>query len=165
MAAATSIMRAQQIVLTRVDGALRDLGLNFARYEVLVLLAFSRRHSLPLGKMGERLMIHPTSVTNLVDRLEGAGLVRRVQHPADRRATLAELTEAGARLVEVATQRVNDVALGVDGLRAAELDHLTALLRNLRADAGDFETRPDCMSQPAVVPPGQPMAARKKGGP
>src|SRR5260370_40250003 len=95
MAAATSIMRAQQIVLARVDEALRELGLTFARYEVLVLLSFSRRGALPLGKMGERLMIHPTSVTNLVDRLELAGLVRRMQHPEDRRTTLAELTGEG----------------------------------------------------------------------
>ena len=84
MAAATSIMRAQQIVLAAVDGALRPFGLTFARYEGLVLLLFSRRGALPLGKMGQRLMIHPTSVTNIIDRLEEQGLVRRVPHP-DRR--------------------------------------------------------------------------------
>lgn len=138
MAAATSVMRAQQIVLARVDGALRELGLNFARYEVLVLLHFSRRGALPLGKMGDRLMIHPTSVTNLVDRLESAGLVRRVPHPGDGRATLAELTPAGRRLVEEATQRVTGVALGLTGLGERELDQLTTLLRKLRLDAGDF---------------------------
>ncbi len=141
MAAATSIMRAQQIVLARVDGALRELGLNFARYEVLVLLHFSRSRALPLGKMGERLMIHPTSVTNLVDRLEGMGLVRRVQHPEDRRTTLARLTDAGATLVERATREVTDIGLGVGGLDERELDRLTALLRKVRVDAGDFETR------------------------
>ena len=81
MAAATSIMRAQQIVLARVDEALRPFDLTFARYEALVLLTFSRSGSLPLGKMGERLMIHPTSVTNIVDRLEAQGLVRRARPP------------------------------------------------------------------------------------
>ena len=65
MAGATSLMRAQQIVLAAVDGALRPFGLTFARYEGLVLLSFSRNGSLPLGKMGRRLMIHPTSVTNI----------------------------------------------------------------------------------------------------
>jgi DNA-binding MarR family transcriptional regulator len=139
MAAATSIMRAQQIVLARVDEALREHGLNFARYEALVLLYFSRRGALPLGKMGDRLMIHPTSVTNIVDRLEAQGLVRRVQHPEDRRATLAELTDAGRGLVETATRSVTDVALGVGGLADGELDRLTALLRKLRVAAGDFE--------------------------
>lgn len=138
MAAATSVMRAQQIVLARVDEVLRDLGLNFARYEVLVLLHFSRRGALPLGKMGDRLMIHPTSVTNLVDRLEAAGLVRRVPHPEDGRTTLAELTAPGSRLVEEATRRVTGVSLGLGGLDERELDQLTTLLRKVRLDAGDF---------------------------
>src|ERR1700684_1471810 len=83
MAAATSIMRAQQIVQASVDEALRPYGLTFARYEALVLLAFSKRGALPMGKMGERLMIHPTSVTNVVDRLEGQGFVRRRPHERD----------------------------------------------------------------------------------
>jgi DNA-binding MarR family transcriptional regulator len=95
MAAATSIMRAQQIVLARVDSVLRPLDLTFARYEALVLLYFSRQGALPLGKMGDRLMLHPTSVTNIIDRLEDQGLVRRVPHPTDRRTTLAEITDDG----------------------------------------------------------------------
>ena len=138
MAASTSVMRVQQIVLSRVDAALRDLGLNFARYEVLVLLHFSRRGSLPMGKMGERLMIHPTSVTNLVDRLEEAGLVHRTPHPSDRRTTLAEITAAGRRLVERATRRVAEVQLGMEGLDERELDQLSALLRKVRLNAGDY---------------------------
>jgi DNA-binding MarR family transcriptional regulator len=138
MATATSIMRAQQIVLARVDDALHELGLTFARYEVLVLLSFSRRGALPLGKMGERLMIHPTSVTNLVDRLELAGLVRRMQHPDDRRTTLAELTDEGRTLVEQATKRVTDVHFGLDGLEERELDQLTTLVRKLRRHVDDF---------------------------
>src|SRR5688500_17196209 len=60
MAATTSIVRAHQLVLAAVDGALRPLGLTFSRYEALVLLTFSSRGALPLGKMGERLMVHPT---------------------------------------------------------------------------------------------------------
>ena len=83
MAAATSIMRAQQLVLRRVDSALAPFGLTFARYEVLALLALSRRGELPMGKIGVRLMVHPASVTNAVDRLAAAGLVRRVAHPTD----------------------------------------------------------------------------------
>ena len=138
MAASTSVMRVQQIVLSRVDAVLRELGLNFARYEVLVLLHFSRRGSLPMGKMGERLMIHPTSVTNLVDRLEDAGLVRRTAHPTDRRTTLAAITPSGRRLVERATKRVTDVQLGLHGLDDRELDQLSALLRKVRLDAGDY---------------------------
>lgn len=139
MAAATSIMRAQQIVLAKVDEALKSFDLTFARYEALVLLSFSQRGSLPLGKMGERLMIHPTSVTNIVDRLEAQGLVRRVDHPTDRRTTLCEITPAGRELVERATLAVTKVDLGIAGLTEREVEQLTKLLVKLRKESGDFQ--------------------------
>ena len=82
MRAVTSLMRVHQLVLTELDELLRPLGLTFARYEVLVLLSFSRRGALPLGKIGERLQVHATSVTPLVKRLENAGLI--TAHPAPR---------------------------------------------------------------------------------
>lgn len=139
MAAATSIMRAGQIVLAAVDEALRPFDLTFARYEALVLLQFSRKGSLPLGKMGDRLMIHPTSVTNIVDRLESAGLLRRVAHPTDRRTTLAEITDEGREVVEQATEAVNAVAFALGGLSERELEQLIRLLRKLRLASGDFD--------------------------
>ncbi len=138
MAAATSIMRAQQVVLAAVDGALRPFGLTFARYEGLVLLLFSRRGVLPLGKMGQRLMIHPTSVTNIIDRLEDQGLVRRVPHPTDGRTTLAELTDDGRRLAKQATRAVNAVTFGLDSLSTEDLQQLNRIIRKLRQGVGDF---------------------------
>jgi DNA-binding MarR family transcriptional regulator len=138
MAAATSIMRAQQIVLAAVDGALRPFGLTFARWEALVLLSFTRTGALPLGKMGERLMVHPTSVTNTIDRLEGDGLVARVPHPTDRRATLAQITAKGRRLAARATAAVEAVDFGLPALDEGELASLTDVLRHLRAATGDF---------------------------
>lgn len=138
MAAVTSIMRAQQIVLARVDAVLKPLDLTFARYEALVLLSFSRTGALPLGKMGDRLMLHPTSVTNIIDRLEDQGLVRRVSHPTDRRTTLAEITDEGRKVVEAANEATSSIAMGMGNLSDRELDRITKLLRRLRIDAGDF---------------------------
>jgi len=138
MSAATSIMRVHQLVLAAVDEALRPLDLTFARYEALVLLAFSRQGSLPLGKMGDRLMLHPTSVTNIVDRLENQGLVERIAHPTDRRTTLAAITPEGRRVVGKATDAVSLTGFGLGGLTPAELDQLTALIRKTRIAAGDF---------------------------
>jgi len=140
MAAATSVMRAQQIVQARVDEALRPFELTFARYEALVLLSFTREGQLPMGKMGERLMIHPTSVTNIVDRLEVQGLARRVPHDHDGRTTLVHITDAGRALVERATNEVVASAFGLDALTAAECEGLTALIGKLRAGVGDFYT-------------------------
>ncbi|HEX6567886.1 MAG TPA: MarR family transcriptional regulator [Acidimicrobiales bacterium] len=138
MSATTSIMRAHQIILARVDEALRSFDLTFARFEALVLLAFSRQGALPLGKMGDRLMLHPTSVTNIIDRLEGQGLVERTAHPTDRRTTLATITDDGRRVVDKATEAVSATRFGMAALDDDELDQITALLRTVRIDAGDF---------------------------
>ncbi len=140
MAAATSIMRAQQIVLARVDEALKPWSLTFARYELLVLLTFSKEGVLPLGKMGDRLMLHQASVTNLVDRLEQQGYVRRVPHPTDRRTTLAELTTEGRAIVGDATEAVLHASLGVAELTTEDQRDLHRILEKLRAGAGDYET-------------------------
>lgn len=138
MRAATSIMRAQQVVLARVDEALKPWELTFARYEVLVLLHFSREGRLPLGKMGDRLMLHQASVTNLVDRLEQQGYVRREAHPTDRRTTLAALTAEGRGIIEAATKAVVAARIGVEELTGRDAKDLTRILRKLRAGAGDF---------------------------
>ena len=143
MAAVTSVMRVQQILLSAVDGALRPHGLTFARYEALVLLSFSRHGRLPMRVMGERLQLHPTSVTNIVDRLQADGLVRRVPHPTDRRATLVEITDSGRAALEDATKAVTDVDFGLSGLTPQEETQLTTLLSQVRHAAGDFTARPD----------------------
>src|SRR5215471_12464704 len=83
MAAVTSVMRAHQILLGELDALLRPFGLTFARYEALVLLSFSRVGALPLRLIGERLMVHPTSVTTTIDRRERQGLVVRRPNPRD----------------------------------------------------------------------------------
>ena len=138
MAAVTSIMRAQQVLMARLNELLRPLGLTFPRYEALMLLSFTRAGALPLGKIGERLQVHRTSVTNIVDKLEADGLVRRVPHADDRRATLAEITPAGRRVAATATAALNGAAFGLDALAGEDQEAVTALLRALRVDAGDF---------------------------
>jgi DNA-binding MarR family transcriptional regulator len=138
MHAVTSLMRVQQLVLARLDALLKPHGLTFARYEALVLLTFSSRGSLPLGKMGERLQVHPTSVTSIVGRLEAAGLVVRRAHPQDGRAVLAEITPAGRELVEAATGTLVGADFGLGALDDAQLRQLSELLRPVRQAAGDF---------------------------
>jgi DNA-binding MarR family transcriptional regulator len=138
MHAVTSLMRVQQLVLAQLDELLRPHGLSFARYEALVLLTFSRNGSLPLGKMGERLQVHPTSVTSIVDRLEAAGLVVRRRHPEDGRAVLAEITEEGRTLVERATQDLVAAEFALPSMESGDLAALSELLKPVRHRAGDF---------------------------
>jgi DNA-binding MarR family transcriptional regulator len=141
MAVVTSVMRAQQIFLARVEALLRPLGLTFARYEVLMLLSFSRTGALPMGKVGQRLQVHPASVTNAINRLEADGFVERVPHPDDGRTTLARITARGRDVAERATDAVNDTVFARIGLRRADASELVRLLEAVREDEGDF-TRP-----------------------
>lgn len=138
MRAVTSLMRVHQLVLTQLDELLRPLGLTFARYEVLVLLSFSRRGALPLGKIGERLQVHATSVTPLVKRLEAAGLIERHAHPDDGRAVLAAITAKGRQVLSKATEVVTDAQFALGSLDEDTCDELSQLLRPPRAAAGDF---------------------------
>lgn len=138
MAAVTSIMRVHAILLSEMDAILRPYGLTFARYEALVLLVFSQDGALSLRKMGERLMVHPTSVTNAVDRLETQGLVVRRPNPNDGRGVLAEITDKGRDIAEKATRDLMAAEFGLASYTEDQLKEMFALLRELRVETGDF---------------------------
>jgi len=137
MTVVTSIMRAHQILLARVDATLKPFGLTFARYELLTLLSFTREGRMPMASAASRLQVHPTSVTNTVDRLESAGLVRRDPHPTDGRATLVALTEPGRALAADATAALNAGVFADPGLDAADRESLIEVVARLRTAAGD----------------------------
>lgn len=139
MAAVTSVMRVQQMLIGEIDRVLKPYGLTFASYEALRLLAFTREGELPMGKIGERLMVHPASVTNTVDKLERAGMVRRRTAAEDRRRVLAALTPDGRELVEKATAALNAADFALDGVDEATAKALTALLRKVRERGNDFD--------------------------
>lgn len=138
MTAVTSVMRAHQILLARVEAVLRPYDLSFSRYELLRLLAFSRSGSLPIAKASDRLQVHVTSVTHAVRRLETGGLVRRRPHPTDGRTTLIEITPVGRSTVEEATTALNEQVFGQVGISGDELGSLIESIRSLRKNAGDF---------------------------
>jgi DNA-binding MarR family transcriptional regulator len=154
MAAVTSIMRAQQILLAALDGLLRPHGLTFARYEALVLLGFSRRGALPLRVIGERLMVHPTSVTNTIDRLERDGLVQRRPNPRDGRGTLAEITPTGREVMARSTADLMAARFGMADYDVLELGEIFTLLRGLRVAAGDFRPEPVAAAGEETTPAG-----------
>lgn len=138
MATATSIMRVQQRLLADLDAAVAPHGLTFSRYEALVLLAFSRTGELPMSKVGERLMIHPTSATNIVQRLAADGLVERVPNPQDGRGTLARITAEGTARMEDATRALHAIDFGLSGVSERDHAQLWRLLRRIRKRSGDF---------------------------
>jgi DNA-binding MarR family transcriptional regulator len=141
MTAVTSVMRVQQLWLSRLNEELKPYDLTFPRYEALMLLYFSGSGALPLGKMGARLQVHPTSVTSLVDGLERLGYAERTPHPSDRRTTLATITETGRRVAEEATEALHQIRFGTQPLARSELESVTKVLGRVRLEAGDFTAK------------------------
>jgi DNA-binding MarR family transcriptional regulator len=151
MVAVTSIMRAQQILMARLNTTLEAFSLTFPRYEALMLLHLSRHGALPLGKMGDRLQVHRTSVTNLIDGLERLGYAQRSPHPTDRRTTLATITDAGRAAAAGATEALNAERFGTEPLEDDELRDLTDVLRRFRVGAEDFAERTHGGPPPATA--------------
>jgi len=137
MVAVTSVMRAHQILLARVETALRPYDLSFSRYELLRLLAFSRSGALPITKASDRLQVHVTSVTHAIRRLEADGLVERIPHPTDGRTTLVQITGLGRSTVEDATITLNEVFADI-GMSDDESRALADSIETLRRNSGDF---------------------------
>ena len=77
-------------------------------------------------------------MTNSVDRLQAAGLVRRLAHPTDGRATLVEITDDGRRTALKATDELNAQVFSQPGLTGRKVETLVSVLTDLRKAAGDF---------------------------
>ncbi|TEX52125.1 MAG: hypothetical protein B7C55_02015 [Actinomycetales bacterium mxb001] len=137
MVAVTSLTRAQQLIHQRIDAALKPFDLTFARYEVLMLLAFSSRGSLPMSVIGSRLQVHPASVTSAVERLEKQGFAQRERTESDRRMVLARITSTGRRTSQRATDALNREVFADLGLTQRDLATLNGILAELRRHEGD----------------------------
>jgi DNA-binding MarR family transcriptional regulator len=128
-----SLIRTYSVVVRSVEAVLRPLGLNLSRFEVLLLLSFTRAGRLPSMRLRDLLMVHGSSVTYLVDRLEEAGLIERLSDPGDGRVSLVSLTDEGRTLVDRAAQDLAAAGFGTFGeLDEDKRDGLARLLADLR---------------------------------
>ena len=97
------------------------------------LRVLGRHGAMRLSELSEHLRIAPRSVTEVVDTIESRGLAERRPDPADRRATLAELTEHGASVLDAIRAAQSTEAERVFGrLSATDRAHLARILRKLR---------------------------------
>lgn len=136
------LMHAQRSLTERVNRLLRPFDLTFARYEILMLLSFTRRGAMPIGRMGRLLQVHPTSVTSAVDKLERQGLVVRDRPDGDRRVVVVKITSAGRQVASDATEAVNENVFEALGLTPTQLATLWSVLRAFRVSASDFYPPP-----------------------
>jgi DNA-binding MarR family transcriptional regulator len=120
-----ALLGAAQAVETRIDSSLSPLGLSLAKLNVLGILVGSNS-PLTLGELAQKLACVRSNVTQLVDRLESDGLVKREADPADRRSIRAVITDAGRD-----RERAGSIAL------AHVQDDISQLLA--RYDAGHIE--------------------------
>jgi DNA-binding MarR family transcriptional regulator len=136
--AALSIYRTNELIRLFDEAALEPHGLTRSRHEALAVLYFSRHGEMPLGKLGEHLLVHPTSVTSTIDALERLGHVERIAHPTDRRATLARITARGRAAMEQSCQMMADGSGGLWALSQNQARRLFTLLKPVRSAAGDL---------------------------
>ena len=109
---ADAVMRASKRMRRGTFQQLSPYGITPSQGRALDVLARDPHHGgrIRLNQLADRLHIAPRSVTTVVDALEAAGLVARVQDPEDRRAILLQLTEAGDRMVEQISRVRQEVA-------------------------------------------------------
>jgi DNA-binding MarR family transcriptional regulator len=159
MAAFAALMRSYQLLKNHVDRVMRSHDLTFARYEVLAWLATDPESSITLSWISNTLRIPPATLTNIIDRLEADGLVRRVPHPTDARTTLAVITSRGQRAATAATEDLNSTVYEPLGLSERERRRLVDLLAELRANEREFDV---AHSQEMVEELGTRQARRER---
>jgi MarR family transcriptional regulator, 2-MHQ and catechol-resistance regulon repressor len=130
LGAYVKLLRAGRAVLARVEPRLAAAGLTATQFGVLEAIL----HKGPLGQreLSRKVLTSAGNMTDLVDKLEARGLVRRVRQKLDRRAVLVELTAEGRALIEpLFTAHAGDITAAMAGLSREELGQLDALLRKL----------------------------------
>jgi DNA-binding MarR family transcriptional regulator len=126
-----AILLAAHRIRTAADGRLRCQGVSLSSYKVLKALTPGERS---MRELSDLLQISPRTVTDLVDGLEGRGLVARGPHPTDRRVTLLALTSAGRRCLAPARAAAEaSGAAAIADLSSAEQATLRDLLRRVAA--------------------------------
>lgn len=126
------LLEAAQSVQERLEGVLADVGLTSAKYQAIDLLARAGE-PLTLSELASQLKCVRSNITQLVDRLEADGLVKRVDDPSDRRAVRALLTPLGMERRTAGTEAVgrlqDEVAARVAPAERAVLHRVLAALK------------------------------------
>jgi len=104
--------------------AAREAGLNAQQYQALLAIRATPARMMFVGELADELLVRPHTATELVDRLEKAGLVSRAQVTGDRRQVSVELT---AKTVTMLATLSNDHRQELQRLRPM----LTGLLKRL----------------------------------
>ena len=138
--AMTSLLRLHHLMTSTLEHQLRaECAISLTDYQILKALQLSETGTWLLSRMAWHLMVHATTVTLAVERLEAKHLVDRRPHPHDRRATLLTITGEGRTLTDRATEAIGRTEFGLPGLTPAQARAMVTTLARLRAQAGDID--------------------------
>jgi DNA-binding MarR family transcriptional regulator len=133
------VMGIQRRLRRMLDETLEEHGLSYGEWSVLSSLTWAPENRRTAGELASKVELSSAAMTNRLDRLEGAGLIRRVPDPNDRRAVQVELTDEGhalyARAVETQAAKESIIAAALD---SKQQEQLNDLLRRLMLE---FESR------------------------
>jgi DNA-binding MarR family transcriptional regulator len=130
-------LRVHAAIIRRLDSELQGAhDLPLSSYDVLLQLAEAPERRLRMADLAQSVLISPSGLTRMVDRLVREGLVERQRCPSDARGTFAVLTAAGLdRLRESADTHLDGVRrLFLDHLSEADLRHLAGYWERLLPD-------------------------------
>ena len=133
-------LRAFLRAFTLVEPLQRELAAShgISLGDLYAVRVLARLGEVPVSRYGAELGVPRSTITNLVDRLEHAGLVARVASPSDRRVTLVRLTETGQDAVEARTRiSDSDVGRGILALDATDQTTLAELLERVVASQSE----------------------------
>lgn len=145
------LFRASHAILARVEPGLAAQGLTATQLGVLEVIW----HQGPLtqGELGRKVLTSAGNMTDVVDKLEQRGLVRRERDAADRRLVRVELTPTGRALIQSLFPRhAADIAAAMAGLTTDELELLGDLLRRLGTTATAPEAPPPTLAATLPAP-------------
>jgi MarR family 2-MHQ and catechol resistance regulon transcriptional repressor len=126
-----ALARTYNLVMRRFTACYKRFGLSAASFNLLVLLQRGRA-AMTQRELGERLVVSPSDMTGLVDRLERKGLVRRTPGQ-DRRAKVLRITPKGSELVDrVWPRHAEEVQRLVRAFSGEEAQRLARGLTQLR---------------------------------
>ena len=139
-AAVASLLRLRELVASEFDRELRSFEINRSMYFLLATLVMSPAGARRLNYLSRYLLVHPTTITLLVDQLEKRGMVKRMPDAKDRRASLATLTPAGRAVMKEATRALAETGYGLGAVSDRDLRQLIESMRTARAALRDVDT-------------------------
>ena len=136
--AMTAVLRLARRIGESVDAVLKSHGINRNGYLILMSLQLSGSGWMIIGRLAEELVVHPTTATLTIDKLEADGLVAKAPHETDGRAIKAVITKAGRRLATKVTADLADVGFGLGNLSKSQTTKLTEAVKSARRAVGDI---------------------------